>query len=60
MPMRIPGQGEQDSGVNAKTIPAHSGDKATLAESLTFIQQTAFVILQAIEVEEVAAEANHA
>jgi antirestriction protein ArdC len=30
-------------------IQLHSGDKATLAESLTFIQQTASVILQAIE-----------
>lgn len=30
-------------------IQLHSGDKATLAESLSFIQQTASVILQAIE-----------
>ena len=30
-------------------IQLHAGDKATLAESLTFIQQTSSVILQAIE-----------
>jgi len=30
-------------------IQRHSGDKATLAESLSFIQQTASSILQAIE-----------
>jgi len=41
-------------------IQLHGGDKATLAESLTFIQQTASVILQAIEPGEVAAKANHA
>jgi len=36
-------------------IQLHSGDKATLAESLAFIQQTASVILQAIEPGETAA-----
>ena len=35
-------------------IQLHAGDKATLAESLAFIQQTASVILQAIEPREVA------
>jgi antirestriction protein ArdC len=34
-------------------IQLHAGDKATLAESLAFIQQTASVILQAIEPQEV-------
>jgi hypothetical protein len=41
-------------------IQLHSGDKTTLAESLTFIQQTASIILQAIEPGEDAAKANHA
>jgi antirestriction protein ArdC len=41
-------------------IQLHSGDKATLAESLTFIQQTASIILQAIEPAEDAAKENHA
>jgi hypothetical protein len=36
-------------------IQLHAGDKATLAESLAFIQQTASVILQAIEPREAAA-----
>lgn len=41
-------------GLDANTsssdyIQLHAGDKATLAESLAFIQQTATVILQAIE-----------
>jgi antirestriction protein ArdC len=43
-------------GLDAKTsssdyIQLHAGDKATLAESLAFIQQTAAAILQAIEPE---------
>jgi antirestriction protein ArdC len=41
-------------------IQLHAGDKTTLAESLTFIQQTASVILQAIEPGEGAAKANRA
>ena len=41
-------------------IQLHSGNKTTLAESLTFIQQTASIILQAIEPGEDAAKANHA
>jgi hypothetical protein len=49
-------------GLDANTsssdyIQLHAGDKATLAESLAFIQQTASVILQAIEPQE-AAKAN--
>ena len=36
-------------------IQLHAGDKATLAESLAFIQQTASVILRAIEPHEVTA-----
>jgi antirestriction protein ArdC len=36
-------------------IQLHAGDKATLAESLAFIQQTASAILRAIEPHEVAA-----
>jgi antirestriction protein ArdC len=38
-------------------IQLHAGDKATLAESLAFIQQTASAILQAIEPEEAAMKA---
>jgi len=38
-------------------IQLHAGDKATLAESLAFIQQTASAILQAIEPEEAATKA---
>jgi len=38
-------------------IQLHAGDKATLAESLAFIQQTASAILQAIETEAAAAKA---
>jgi antirestriction protein ArdC len=38
-------------------IQLHAGDKATLAESLAFIQQTASAILQAIEPEEAASKA---
>jgi antirestriction protein ArdC len=49
-------------GLDANTsssdyIQLHAGDNATLAESLAFIQQTASVILQAIEPRE-AAKAN--
>lgn len=35
-------------------IQLHAGDKATLAKSLAFIQQTAGVILQAIQPREAA------
>jgi Zn-dependent peptidase ImmA (M78 family) len=47
-------------GLNTNTsssdyIQHHAGDQATLAESLAFIQQTASVILRAIEPHEVAA-----
>jgi hypothetical protein len=47
-------------GLDASTscsdyIQIQAGDKATLAESLAFIQQTASVILQAIEPRETAA-----
>ena len=38
-------------------IQLHAGDKATLAESLAFIQQTASAILQAIESEEAVTKA---
>jgi hypothetical protein len=37
-------------------IQLHAGDKATLIESLTFIQQTAAVILQAVQPEESSAD----
>jgi len=40
---------------NADYVQLHGGDKATLAESLARIQQTASVILQAIEPVEAAA-----
>ena len=45
-----------DTGTHCSDyIQLHAGDKATLAESLDFIQQTASVILQAIETREIAA-----
>jgi len=45
-----------DTGTSCSDyIQLHSGDKTTLAESLAFIQQTASVILQAIEPREVTA-----
>ena len=40
-------------------IQLHSGDKATLVESLALIQQTASAILQAIEIQQTAATNAH-